>query len=300
MDASYSFDGSDATADVILISCDSIRLYAHKFILSLASPFFKDMFTLAQPPTDGTLPTVPMTEDGETISQILRFCYPIKDPSFEEISALSRVMVVMARKYLMEDVVIRARTELRKFSDAEPLRVFVIAYAMGWKEEATTAANTVIERPSSAKDDDDIPELDLLQSPRIIYRLFKFREKRLDEALNNASIDPDQVRVTFQNKPFCSAHSLHQYDGEDGPPLYSVPQISWLLCYAASIQAAIRNRPTWEAVRTVESNLRFEARETALPCPECNVCDLPFLFDRFIPEVYLERIQCVLSRKFCL
>ncbi|KAK0243831.1 hypothetical protein EDD85DRAFT_805646 [Armillaria nabsnona] len=226
MDASYSFDGSDTTADVILISCDNIRLYAHKFILSLASPFFKDMFALAQVPTDGTLPTVPMAEDGESIGQILRFCYPVKDPSFEEISALHRVMVVMARKYLMEDLVIRARTELRKFSDAEPLRVFAIAYAMGWKEEATTTANMVIERPSSAKDDDDIPELDLLQSPRIIYRLLKFREKRLDEAHNNAFIFPDEVKISFQSKHSCPAHSLHQYDHDDGTPLYSIPQKS--------------------------------------------------------------------------
>ncbi|KAK0445724.1 hypothetical protein EV421DRAFT_2080105 [Armillaria borealis] len=298
MDNSYSFDGSDTTADVILISCNNIRLYAHKFILSLASPFFKDMFALAQAPTDGTLPTVPMAEDGETIGQILRFCYPIKDPSFEEISALYRVMVVMARKYLMEDLVIRARSELRKFSDAEPLRVFAIAYAMGWKEEATTAANMVLERPSSAKDDDDIPELDLLQSPRIIYRLLKFCEKRLDEALNKAFIDPDEVRISFQSKPSCSAHSLYQYDGEDGPP--STVFRRYLGCFAMQHRAAIRNRPTWETVRIVESHLRYEAKETAWTCPECNICDLPSLFDRFIPEVYLERIQRALSRKFCL
>ncbi|SJL07909.1 uncharacterized protein ARMOST_11266 [Armillaria ostoyae] len=277
MDNSYSFDGSDTTADVILISCDNIRLYAHKFILSLASPFFKDMFALAQAPTDGTLPLVPMAEDGETIGQILRFCYPIKDPSFGEISALYRVMVVMARKYLMEDLVIRARSELRNSPTLNPCASLPLP-----------------------KDDNDILELDLLQSPRIIYRLLKFREKRLDKALNNAFIVPDEVRISFQSKPSCSAHSLYQYDGEDGPSLYSIPQISWLLCYATSIHAAIRNRPTWEAVRTVESHLRYEAKDTAWTCPECNICDLPSLFDRFIPEVYLERIQRALSRKFCL
>ncbi|KAK0202117.1 hypothetical protein DFS33DRAFT_1352350 [Desarmillaria ectypa] len=42
-----SFDGSDTTADVIIISRDNIRFHAHKLILSLASPFFKDMFALA-------------------------------------------------------------------------------------------------------------------------------------------------------------------------------------------------------------------------------------------------------------
>ncbi|PBK97230.1 hypothetical protein ARMGADRAFT_629801 [Armillaria gallica] len=152
-------------------------------------------------------------------------------------------MVVMARKYLMEDLVIRARSELRKFSNAEPLRVFAIAYAMGWKEEATTAANMVLERPSSAKDDDDIPELDLLQSPRIIYRLLKFREKRLDEALNNAFIDPGEVRITFQSKPSCSAHSLYQYDGEGGPPplQYSADILAALLC---NIDSSSNSQPS--------------------------------------------------------
>ncbi len=167
---------------------------------------------------------------------------------------------------------------------------------MGWKEEATTAANMVVERPSSAMDDDDIPELDLLQSPRIIYRLLKFREKRLDEAHNNAFIFPDEVKISFQSKHSCSAHSLHQYDHDDETPLYSIPQISWLLCYATEIQAAIRNHPTWEAVRTVESHHRFEARDTAQSCPDCNTNDLPSLFDRFIPEIYLGRIEYALSR----
>ncbi len=295
MDASYSFDGSDTTADVILISCDNIRLYAHKFILSLASPFFKDMFALAQAPTDEILPTVPMAEDGETIGHILRFCYPVKDPSFEEISALHRVIVVMARKYLTEDLVIRARTELRKFFNAEPLRVFAIAYAMGWKEEATTAANMVIERPSSAKDDNDIPELNLLQSPRIIYRLLKFREKRLEEAHKYALIVPDKIEDVFESKPSCSIHSLQEYDHDLGRPLYTIPQRSWLLCYATSIQAVIRKCPTWEAVRSEESHLRSVARSTAKACPECKNCNLQVLFDQFIPETYLVRIEYALN-----
>ncbi|KAK0462050.1 uncharacterized protein EV420DRAFT_1528492 [Desarmillaria tabescens] len=297
MDAPYSFDGSDTTADVILISSDDVRFHAHKLILSLASPFFKDMFALAQAPTNGTIPTVPMAEDGEIIDQILRFCYPTKDPSFGDISALYRVMVVMARKYIMEDVVIRARSELRKFSNDEPLRVFAIAYAMGWKDEAKAAANRVLKRPLLTNDDDDIPELDLLQSPRIIYRLLKFHEKRLDEAHRSATFVLDYFTEPLGSS-HCSAHSIFQCD--DGVPATIVPQRSWLLCYVTAVQEIIRRRPNSKSLRIQEKHHRWQAQEIAESCPECVPCDLPAIFDEFIPDIYLVRIEEILNRKFDL
>ncbi|KAK0487819.1 hypothetical protein IW261DRAFT_1328002 [Armillaria novae-zelandiae] len=149
MDTGYTFDGSDTTADVVLVSRDNMRFHAHKVNLSLASPVFKDMFLIAQPPADGSIPAILMDEDGQTIEKFLRFCYPTKDPSFKDISEMYHVLVTMARKYLMEDVALRTRSELHWFceSGGRPLHVFAIAYAMGWKQEAAVAAEKAIERP---------------------------------------------------------------------------------------------------------------------------------------------------------
>ncbi|EIN03879.1 hypothetical protein PUNSTDRAFT_19366, partial [Punctularia strigosozonata HHB-11173 SS5] len=79
--AHHPFD--DVNADVILRSSDNVDFRVHKLILSLSSPFFRDMFTLPQAPLadakdDPTdRPVVHMMEDHVTLDDILRLCYPL-------------------------------------------------------------------------------------------------------------------------------------------------------------------------------------------------------------------------------
>lgn len=40
---------TDSGADVVLVSCDNYEFRSRRSILSLASPIFKDVFSLAQP-----------------------------------------------------------------------------------------------------------------------------------------------------------------------------------------------------------------------------------------------------------
>ncbi|KAK0202116.1 hypothetical protein DFS33DRAFT_1352348 [Desarmillaria ectypa] len=304
MDTSYTFDGSDTTADVVLVSCDNICFHAHKLILSLASPFFKDMFTIAQPPANGSIPAIPMTEDGQTIGKILRFCYPTKDPSFKDISEMYHVVVTMARKYRMEDVVLRTRSELRRFCESgkEPLRVFAIAYAMGWKQEATAAATTVIQKPllPVTSEDDDILELDILDSPRIIYRLLSFHKQRTGDAYKLAYIDGDEVDFVFKSNRFCKHHDICEDDREGRSYYYAVPQKSWLLYYMGSVQEALLLNPTTASLHGRHEWAMRHARIIAEACPECAKCDLPALFDRHLPQTYVKRIEEILNKKFCL
>ena len=37
------------SADVVFLTADNVEYHLHKIVLSLASPFFEDMFTLTQP-----------------------------------------------------------------------------------------------------------------------------------------------------------------------------------------------------------------------------------------------------------
>lgn len=302
MDTSYTFDGSDTTADVVLVSCDNIRFHAHKVILSLASPVFKDMFLIAQPPADGSIPAIPMDEDGQTIGKILRFCYPTKDPSFKDISEMYHVLVTMARKYLMEDVALRTRTELHRFceSGTKPLQVFAIAYAMGWKQEAAAAAETAIQRPLLSLEDDDIPELDILESPRIIFRLLRFHKQRTDDAYKLAYIDGDEVDFVFKSNRFCEHHDIREDDEEGQGYFYTVPQKSWLLYYMGEIREGLLLNPTTASLHRRHEWAMQHARSTAEACPECAKGDLPALFDRYLPQTYVKRIDKVLNKKFCL
>jgi hypothetical protein len=76
----------------------------HKFILSLASPVFKDMFALPQP-LDQTLdeqhglPVVDVPEPPEALDIILRFIYPgVEPPKITKPSALTATLL-SADKY---------------------------------------------------------------------------------------------------------------------------------------------------------------------------------------------------------
>ncbi|EIN03866.1 hypothetical protein PUNSTDRAFT_36816, partial [Punctularia strigosozonata HHB-11173 SS5] len=62
-------------ADVILQSCDSVQFFVCKVILSFASPFFRDMFTLPQSSGSSDvqpdIPVIPMVESSATLDDLL-------------------------------------------------------------------------------------------------------------------------------------------------------------------------------------------------------------------------------------
>lgn len=76
--AAPPFDRADA--DLILRSCDNVDFRVYRSVLSLASPFFEGMLTLAQP--DDTRagaeepPVVQMAEDKMMLRLLLQWCYP--------------------------------------------------------------------------------------------------------------------------------------------------------------------------------------------------------------------------------
>src|SRR5260370_23068338 len=65
--------------DIILRSADGIDLRVHISLLSLASPFFRDMFNLPQ--TSNEVQTIEMTEKADVLVAILGIIYPLREPS---------------------------------------------------------------------------------------------------------------------------------------------------------------------------------------------------------------------------
>ncbi|ESK83244.1 hypothetical protein Moror_15088 [Moniliophthora roreri MCA 2997] len=106
--ASAPFDAADA--DVILRTSDNVDFYFYRLILSLVSPFFKDMFTLPNPATpDGKddkkneTHVIPVSEDSVTLDHTLRFVYPGIEPpvlsTWEEVEPVFETFI----KYQMEE-----------------------------------------------------------------------------------------------------------------------------------------------------------------------------------------------------
>jgi len=64
--------------DVILRSVDGIDFRVHITLLSVASPFFHDMFSLPQ--TSKEVQIIQMTEKADVLLTILRLIYPVEEP----------------------------------------------------------------------------------------------------------------------------------------------------------------------------------------------------------------------------
>ncbi len=288
--ASHPFDDASTASDVILVSSDRVAFHTHKSILSLASPFFKDMFTLPQPVMITGKPVISMAEDSEMLDKILRFCYPAVDPSFASLTELARVLTIMVRKYLMDDVARRARNELRKYAQEEPLRVFAIAYSLQWNEEVDEAVKWFLSRSLLAHDARDIVELDALDSARVLFRLFQFHREcsRISYfcAQDHGFVASD-VQLLMSESGACA---LHDALGDPEDPFLE-PRKTWLVEYCNSIAKELRSVPSMHALRSGEEWARQVARQVAFACPDCSKNSLDMIFDVWIPQFYLNRIE---------
>ncbi|KAJ7696527.1 hypothetical protein B0H17DRAFT_845247, partial [Mycena rosella] len=129
---------TDKDADLILRSSDNADLYVHKLLLSLVSPFFRDMFTLPQSTTDAgdvksdadkEFPVVPVGENLRILQALLVWVDPRCNPTLETLNDVGQVLQT-AEKYDMSSVIRRIGSALAqsKHVEGDPLRVFAIAY----------------------------------------------------------------------------------------------------------------------------------------------------------------------------
>ena len=78
----YLLNPSDASdTNIVIRSSDSVNFKVHKHVLAVASPFFKDLLSLPQPPDSesvGGLPVVQLSEDSELLSTLVSMLYPLR------------------------------------------------------------------------------------------------------------------------------------------------------------------------------------------------------------------------------
>ncbi|KAH7890885.1 hypothetical protein F5I97DRAFT_1839644 [Phlebopus sp. FC_14] len=144
------------SADVILRTSDNVDFRFYKLLLSLASPFFANMFSLPQPgPLDNDadqtkygLPIIPVSEKSIVLTKLLSFCSPVYDTDVPALENLDIVMSVLdaADKYDMKRVgkfIVKMITAPR-FLEKEPLRVFAIACRYRAEAETVMAARYML------------------------------------------------------------------------------------------------------------------------------------------------------------
>lgn len=234
---------SDEDADVIIRSSDDVHFKMYKVVLSKASPFFKDMFSLPQSPhvvddrasdfIDG-VPVVDLTEKSRTLDFLFSFSYPCPNP---ELKSLDDVHVVLeaANKYQMEDVILYARRSWNELSALDPLRAFAIACNRHWEEEAHAAALLSLREPVWPLEPPMAPEFRHISADTAI-RLMSY-QRRCGMAAKNAALD-----IQWTNGIFDASSCTHCLGS------FTMTQTrrirDWFALYAKQVAPHLQEQPS--------------------------------------------------------
>lgn len=162
--STYQFTADDADIVIRATRCDAPREFrVHKIILSLASPLFKDMFSIPQPAssaasTEAALPVIDVDDTPEDFESFLLMIYPFGLPSTPTLDAISRVLTTLD-KYQVQGPSLNPLKSLLvspEFLKNDPIGVYSLACVWGFKEEADLAAPYTSSRdvPASASAED--------------------------------------------------------------------------------------------------------------------------------------------------
>ncbi|KAJ7648053.1 hypothetical protein FB45DRAFT_895123 [Roridomyces roridus] len=153
----------DSSADVILRSSDAVNFHVYRVILSVASPFFKQMFMLPQPSSEPDIPIIDVSESALVLNSALRFWYPGAEPATEEtVDVLRETLEVLILKYDMQFLVPAAKKCLRGRLDRDAIAVFAIACRLRWKDMAVDAAQATLKLPIRAFESPQLDQLDCI------------------------------------------------------------------------------------------------------------------------------------------
>jgi len=242
------FDYADADL-VLRTGCpdDTIEFRVHRCILSAASPFFGQMFTLPQDPSTSTqIPIVDVSESESALELLLRFVYPIPDPPIETLDELTLVLTA-ATKYDMTPAIAALRKLLVQpaFVEAHPTRVYAIATRFELEDEARLASRhtlrmNVLDCPLH----DDLRHI----SAYAYHRLLDLHRRRASAAQALLELPEDVKCMQCNGAPYAA---------------FSAPK--WWRDFQARAREELGARPTSEVV----CSLAFLSRAAQAGCERC-------------------------------
>ncbi|KAK0434791.1 hypothetical protein EV421DRAFT_1740631 [Armillaria borealis] len=174
---------NDPTNDVDLVirTADNVEFFVLSVLLTLRSPssFFRHALKDSQD-TEKRLrtgyPVLGVKEDSQTFRDILLFCYPYVAPKIETAKQIQEVGMALD-KYCMDRAMekfVQAVLASSVISE-QPLRVFAVAVANGWKEIGEAAARNTLAMPLSQAIS-DVEESNIITA-RHLYRLETYRAR---------------------------------------------------------------------------------------------------------------------------
>jgi len=177
-------------ADVILRSTDGQEFHVHKTMLSIASPVFRDMFTLPQPPSPGppSIPIVDMCELGNVLDLFLRCLYPVSKLAVEDFGLLE-ALITAAEKYETDVVLDAVKSWLAIPANLrrDPLRAYAIACtSTAFDEQAKFAAKSMTFSTIDSAHPETIARLTTMDHHRLVAYLVT-REREASSIISEPS-----------------------------------------------------------------------------------------------------------------
>ena len=141
----------DPQADLVLQSSDEVHFRVSKLILSLASPIFKDMFSIPSPSSQkphDEVQVVHLTEHSTALDVVLRHIYPVRSPKGDKFLYAS-ILAEFARKYQVESLDESITAYLTDSAERDPVGVYAIAVTYEYNDIGAIAARSCLRLPFS-------------------------------------------------------------------------------------------------------------------------------------------------------
>lgn len=292
----------DASADIILRSNDKVDFDVHKLILSIASPIFKDMFTLPPPGSHSGLgagrdevkqglPVVLVDDDERSLNLMLHFCYPLPDPPLDDFEDMKKILRI-AHKYQLENVRSALISRLMQFAQEQPERVFAIAWAYEMKDVSVAAAKHTLRQPF-------LPGPDIVEflsiSGMAIQKLLQYQRACIASVQQLVS---DKTWITAEDLPGCLS-TICECGGQSDTMANNVIIMSriWWWEYMGRAQVALKTRPCASTVTSLEliSPSLMDAAECTACKPEASA-SMEHFTRRFAQEI--DRVISMVSFRF--
>ena len=188
MSKTEKFDAPDA--DIILRTTGPPKrdFRVHSLLLSLASPVFKDMFSLPQPTTPASggnvaeTEIVEVTDPARALDIVLRLIYPFTPPSFGEDLDILVECLVIADKYEIKGAMARLRRGLSQVGVSHCLRVYAIASRFGFANIAEATSLLILSSVNLAEIS-QLPDDFKFVSAAAYHRLVRRRTNYLEEVV---------------------------------------------------------------------------------------------------------------------
>ncbi|KAI0694561.1 hypothetical protein C8T65DRAFT_666574 [Cerioporus squamosus] len=275
--------------DVILQSSDGLELYVNRWVLRDASTVFADMFDVPQPsvaigqsseaidgahaisdtklpPPAPTPPLIPVSEDGETLEQLLKLCYPLAVPPLFPTFASVKPVLVAANKYHIDHVLDLLRPRLQHFSATQPVHVYAFAARYGMLMLMKDAARDFLMLPNMWC---YAGELDGITGTEY-HRLLMYRN-RCSAALQELIATP--LRTYFVEPDSCCRE--HRCEA------------AWFRAYWDKLGTLLHATPSPEAVH--DPKLTEEMLKKAISCSTCK--DKVFRHLRRFSELFIADVE---------